>query len=72
MIKAGKKLDFYTHCGTHVNAKPTNLSYFPYQINNLYYMCVAIEMGNHLVKHGDGVKDIAFTVDDSRALYHVC
>lgn len=24
----------------------------------------ATEMGNHLVKHGDGVKDIAFEVED--------
>ena len=29
-------------------------------------------MGEHLVKHGDGVKDIAFTVDDCRGLYKVC
>lgn len=27
------------------------------------------EMGDHLVLHGDGVKDIAFTVDDARAIY---
>ena len=27
------------------------------------------EMNHHLVKHGDGVKDIAFTVEDSRAIY---
>lgn len=26
------------------------------------------ELGDHLVKHGDGVKDIAFTVDNLRAL----
>lgn len=26
-------------------------------------------MNHHLVKHGDGVKDIAFTVEDSRAIY---
>lgn len=28
-------------------------------------------MGDHLVLHGDGVKDIAFTVEDCRALYKV-
>ncbi len=27
------------------------------------------EMNNHLVKHGDGVRDVAFTVEDSRAIY---
>lgn len=26
-------------------------------------------MNRHLVKHGDGVKDIAFTVEDSKAIY---
>jgi 4-hydroxyphenylpyruvate dioxygenase len=26
-------------------------------------------MNHHLVKHGDGVRDIAFTVEDSRAIY---
>ncbi|EGD78006.1 4-hydroxyphenylpyruvate dioxygenase [Salpingoeca rosetta] len=27
------------------------------------------EMGEHLTKHGDGVKDIAFTVEDCRGIY---
>ncbi|EDQ89603.1 uncharacterized protein MONBRDRAFT_32271 [Monosiga brevicollis MX1] len=27
------------------------------------------EMGAHLVKHGDGVKDVAFSVEDCRAIY---
>lgn len=27
------------------------------------------EMGDHLVLHGDGVKDIAFTCDDARGIY---
>eukprot|EP00055_Hartaetosiga_balthica_P002520 m.4274 g.4274 ORF g.4274 m.4274 type:complete len:385 (-) comp2201_c0_seq1:84-1238(-) len=27
------------------------------------------EMGDHLKKHGDGVKDIAFTVEDCRGIY---
>lgn len=26
-------------------------------------------MNRHLVKHGDGVKDVAFTVQDCRAIY---
>jgi len=26
-------------------------------------------MNKHLIKHGDGVKDIAFTVDDATAIY---
>jgi 4-hydroxyphenylpyruvate dioxygenase len=26
-------------------------------------------MNKHLVKHGDGVKDIALTVEDSKAIY---
>lgn len=29
-------------------------------------------MGDHLVKHGDGVKDIAFTVQDCDFLVQVC
>lgn len=29
------------------------------------------EMGDHLVKHGDGVKDIAFTVEDCDLLVQV-
>ena len=27
------------------------------------------EFGEHLVKHGDGVKDVAFLVDDAKAIY---
>ena len=27
------------------------------------------EMGDHMMQHGDGVRDIAFTVDDTRAIY---
>lgn len=30
-----------------------------------------IEIGDHLVTHGDGVKDIAFAVEDCRALFQV-
>lgn len=30
------------------------------------------EMGDHLVKHGDGVKDVAFTVQDCDFLVQVC
>lgn len=26
-------------------------------------------MNNHLIKHGDGVKDVAFTVEDATAAY---
>jgi hypothetical protein len=26
-------------------------------------------MGPHLVKHGDGAKDVAFAVEDCRAIY---
>ena len=29
------------------------------------------EMGAHLTAHGDGVKDVAFSVEDCRALYRV-
>ena len=28
-------------------------------------------MGKHLVKHGDGVKDVAFEVEDCIGLYKV-
>lgn len=30
-----------------------------------------IEMGDYLTKHGDAVKDIAFTVENCRALFKV-
>ena len=33
--------------------------------------CPNAEMGEHLVKHGDGVKDIAFTVEDCDFLVKV-
>lgn len=26
-------------------------------------------MNNHMINHGDGVKDIAFSVDDAHAIY---
>jgi 4-hydroxyphenylpyruvate dioxygenase len=29
------------------------------------------EMGRHLVRHGDGVKDIAFTVEDLDSIVEV-
>ena len=29
-------------------------------------------MGEHLVTHGDGVKDIAFSVEDLDAIFKVC
>lgn len=35
-------------------------------------MCYLLsEMGDHLVKHGDGVKDIAFTVENCDFLVQV-
>ena len=37
-------------------------------------MCAGIHhtvYGDHLVTHGDGVKDIAFSVEDCRALFKV-
>ena len=27
-------------------------------------------MNEHLANHGDGVKDVAFTVDDAAGIYH--
>ena len=30
-----------------------------------------VEMNGHLAKHGDGVKDIAFTVDDAVGIFNV-
>ena len=30
------------------------------------------EYGRELMKHGDGAKDVAFLVDDARAIYSVC
>lgn len=29
------------------------------------------EMGDHMAKHGDGVKDVAFEVEDLDAIYQV-
>lgn len=29
-------------------------------------------MGDHMAAHGDGVRDVAFTVDDARACWKVC
>jgi len=29
------------------------------------------ELGQHLVRHGDGVKDIAFTVEDIDSIFQV-
>lgn len=37
----------------------------------MFHERVVIEMGDHLVLHGDGVKDVAFSVEDCRALYQV-
>lgn len=37
--------------------------------NSLYVLLV--EMGKHLVKHGDGVKDVAFQVEDLDAIVKV-
>lgn len=31
-----------------------------------------LEHGNHLVKHGDAVKDVAFTVEDLDIIVKVC
>ena len=28
------------------------------------------EFADHLEKHGDGVKDVAFSVDDATAIFH--
>ena len=30
-----------------------------------------VEMGQHLLKHGDGVKDVAFTVEDCIGIFKV-
>ena len=29
-----------------------------------------LEINAHITKHGDGVKDVAFTVDDAAGIYH--
>lgn len=29
-----------------------------------------VEINEHLALHGDGVKDVAFTVDDAAGIYH--
>jgi 4-hydroxyphenylpyruvate dioxygenase len=36
---------------------------------SVYHKDSSEEMNNHLINHGDGVRDIAFTVEDSRAIY---
>lgn len=41
----------------------------------IYIILPLSEMGEHLIKHGDGVKDVAFTVEDCDYLVqvgHVC
>ena len=30
------------------------------------------DMGDHLVKHGDGVKDVGFLVEDVEGIFEVC
>ena len=32
-------------------------------------ICFVAEMGRHLVVHGDGVKDVAFSVENCRGIY---
>lgn len=34
-------------------------------------LLLAAEMGDHLVKHGDGVKDVAFEVEDCEHIVQV-
>jgi 4-hydroxyphenylpyruvate dioxygenase len=29
-----------------------------------------VEMNDHIINHGDGVKDVAFTVDDAAGIYN--
>jgi 4-hydroxyphenylpyruvate dioxygenase len=29
-------------------------------------------VNEHIAKHGDGVRDVAFTVDDTRGIFAVC
>lgn len=36
-----------------------------------FFFCFCLEMGAHLVTHGDGVKDVAFTVKDCDFLVQV-
>lgn len=31
-----------------------------------------LELGNHLIKHGDAVKDVAFSVEDLDIIVKVC
>jgi len=48
--------------------------YVVFHIAPLHGICVCVcnaEMGDYLMKHGDAVKDIAFTVEDCRALFKV-
>lgn len=36
-----------------------------------YYIPDVLVMGEHLVKHGDGVKDVAFEVEDLESIVKV-
>lgn len=36
---------------------------------SVYHPSSSPEFNSHLVQHGDGVKDIALTVEDARAIY---
>lgn len=36
---------------------------------SVYHEDSCDQMNKHLIRHGDGVRDVAFTVDDATAIY---
>jgi hypothetical protein len=45
-----------------------NYMYVEYDCINTFYLT---EIGDHLTAHGDGVKDVAFSVEDLDAIFEV-
>lgn len=56
------------HYGDVINVPPS-ATLLLFNVSKIKYMFT--EMGEHLVKHGDGVKDIAFTVENCDSLVQV-
>ena len=54
---------------THVVRQGKIVFAFSSSLNPAGAKCVGDEIGAHLSKHGDGVKDVAFTVDNAQSIF---
>uniref|UniRef100_A0A7S1C8I8 4-hydroxyphenylpyruvate dioxygenase n=1 Tax=Bicosoecida sp. CB-2014 TaxID=1486930 RepID=A0A7S1C8I8_9STRA len=54
---------------THVVVQGTIRFAFSSQLNVGATTCLGADMGEHFVKHGDAVKDVAFAVEDCRRIF---